>query len=196
MRYALGMAEHEPFDIWVYATREEYLKRSEAMAWSGGIFRHSNQTAYFYGGPSTTMYHEFTHQVLHVLTGKNRAPNWLTEGIAVHTQYVQFDIDGARFPGAPKNGNWSLDEVLSLTSHKDWNRAVETSRRNGNDSPYGSSGSLVTFAMQYRDGTLSPDFVDFLRDSYRGQDGRHKIWDYMGIPEPVFRKAYADWLNE
>lgn len=196
MRYALGLAEHEPFEVWVYATHAEYVQRANAVGWSGGIFNPSTGKAYFFGGPSQTMYHEFTHQVLHVLTGGNRSPSWLTEGIAVYTQSVTFGLRGASFPGAARDGSWSIDELFKLRRGDDWYRAVETAQRKHGPSPYGPSGSLVTFAMRHADGTLRSDFVDYLRDSYRGRTGSREVWDYLGMSQPQFKEAHARWLGE
>lgn len=196
MRYALGLAEHKPFPVWVYADHAEYVQRADAVSWSGGIFRPSNGTAYFYGRPSPTMYHEFTHQVLHVMTGGNRSPAWLTEGIAMFTDTVTFGIRGAAFPGAPADGSWSLDDLFALRGGDDWYRAYETAQRNNRSSPYGPAGSVVTFAMQADDHKLQADFVDFLRDSYRGRTGNRDLWEYLGMDGGAFRRAYAAWLGE
>ena len=195
MRSALGLAEHEPFEVWVYATRDEYIQRADAVRWSGGVFNPTTEEAYFYGGPSPTMYHEFTHQVLHLMTGGNRAPSWLTEGIAVYAQSVTFGIDGAHFPGARPNNSWSIDELFKLRRGDDWYRAVETAQRKHRQTPYGPSGSLVTFAMKLEDGRLRTDFIDYLRDNYRGQAGTRDLWDYLGMSEQAFRQAYAKWAG-
>ncbi|MEZ6191619.1 MAG: hypothetical protein R3C45_10060 [Phycisphaerales bacterium] len=194
MRYALGLAEHEPFAVWVYADHAEYVQRADAVGWSGGIFKRSNGTAYFYGRPSPTMYHEFTHQVLHVMTGGNRAPSWLTEGIAVYTQTVTFGIRGAEFSGAPADDSWSLDDLFALRGGDDWYRAYENAQRKNLSSPYGPAGSVVTFAMQYDDQNFQAEFVDFLRDNYRGRSGNHDVWEYLGMDEGAFRRAYAEWV--
>lgn len=196
MRYALGLAEHEPFKVWVYASHDEYVSRANAVAWSGGIFRPSNGEAYFYGGPGTTMYHEFTHQILHVMTGRNGAPAWLTEGIAEYTETVTFDIHGASFPGADPDGSWSVDDMLALRGHDDWYRAYESAQKHGRPSPYASCGSLVTFCMQVADSRHQFDFMDFLRDSYRGRTGKYAVWDYMGVSEQSYQQAYGTWLGQ
>lgn len=196
MRFALGLADHQPFPVWVYADHAEYVQRSDAVSWSAGVFNPANGTAYFYGRPSQTMYHEFTHQVLHVMTGSNRAPAWLTEGIAVYTQSVTFGIRGAEFPGAPANGGWSLDDLFALRGGDDWYRAYEIAQRKNRPSPYGSAGSVVTFAMQTNDHNLQADFVDFLRDSYRGRTGGRDIWEYLGMTRDEFGRAYGGWLRK
>lgn len=193
LQLALGLAEHEPLEIWVYRDRQEYLQRADAVAWSGGIFRPTDNTAHFYGRPTTVMYHEFTHQVLHVLTSRNRSPSWLTEGIAMYTETVTFGIHGAQFRGGQPEGSWSVEELLRLRDGKDWYRAVETAERENRRSPYGASGSLVTFCMNAFDGRLKADFVDYLRDSYRGQTQGRQVWDYMGLSEADFIPAYQKW---
>lgn len=196
MRSALGLAEHKPLKVWVYATADEYHQRADAVGWSGGIFRPSNETAYFYGRPAPVMYHEFTHQILHVMTGGNRSPAWLTEGVAMYTQTVRFDLRGASFMGWPADASWSLDELFKLRGGDDWYRAMERIRRKGLRSPYGPSGSVVTFVMQLDDGLYRADFTDYLRDSYRGKAGTRELWDYMGLSERVFREKYGAWVRE
>ncbi len=196
MRYALGLAEHEPFEVWVYATRDEYLHRADAVCWSAGIFNPSTGKAYFYGSSGDTMYHEFTHQVLHVLTGDNRAPSWLTEGAAVYTQTVRFGLQGASFPGAARDRSWQIDDLFKLRDGNDWYRAVETAQRKRQPSPYPAAGSVVTFAMQYADGDLRHDFIDFLRDSYHGRAGTSQLWDYLGMSESQFKAAYQAWRTQ
>jgi hypothetical protein len=89
-----------------------------------------------------------------------------------------------------------VDEVLALRNHDDWSRAVEGAQRRNARSPYGSCGSLVTFAMRYADGALRSDFVDYLRDNYRGQVGSREVWDYLGMTEGQFKEAYGRWLGE
>jgi hypothetical protein len=186
MRYALGLAEHDPLKVWVYASHDEYVSRADAVGWSGGVFKRSNGEAYFYGGPSTTMYHEFTHQILHVMTGQNSAPSWLAEGIAVYAQTVTFEMQGASFPGASPDGAWSIDDIMALRKGDDWYRAYETAKKNGRP----------TFSMQVADSSHQTDFIDFLRDSYRGRAGKRAVWDYMGMSEQSYQQAYARWLGQ
>ena len=50
--------------------------------------------------------------------------------------------------------------------------------------------------MQYDDTNFQAEFVDFLRDSYRGRSGKHDVWDYLGMDEGAFRRAYAAWVGE
>jgi hypothetical protein len=40
------------------------------------------------------------------------------------------------------------------------------------------------------------DFIDFLRDSYRGATGGRKLWDYLGLGYGDFEKTYTQWQND
>jgi len=189
LKLALGLVEHKPLVVWVYRTRQEYLDRSGAVEWSGGIFRPDNGTTYFYGGPSTTMYHEFTHQVLHVMTGKNESPSWLTESIAQFTETADMADGELLFLGAPYVGQIALDDLFALRSGAAWSRHVE--RYNG--VCYAEAGSVSTFCMQADEGKYSADFIDFVRDSYRGKTRGRAIWEYLGLSKRDFAESYRAW---
>ena len=189
LKLALGLVAHDPLVVWVYRDHQEYLDRSGAVAWSGGIFRPSNGTSYFYGGPSETMYHEFTHQVLHVMTGKNEAPVWVTESIAEYTETAAVSGDGIAFRGAAYTRAMSLEELFRLTTHSLWSQAATRTRA----ANYAAAGSVATFCMQAEDGRYAADFIDFLRDSYRGKTGGRMIWEYLGLSSREFGEAYHTW---
>lgn len=189
LKLALGLVDHDPLVVWVYQDRQEYLDRTGAMQWSAGIFRPSNGTSYFYGGPSAVMYHEFTHQVLHVMTGKNSSPVWLTESIAEYTETAKLTPDGIKFSGAGYTEAMSLEALLELSGHGQWSQAM--TRTNGAN--YAAAGSLATFCMKAEDGRYAADFIDFLRDSYRGRTRGRKIWEYLGLNARDFNIAYVRW---
>ncbi|MBB6428705.1 hypothetical protein [Algisphaera agarilytica] len=189
LQLALGLVEHPPMKVWVYRDHAEYVNRADAVSWSGGIFRPSNGTCYFYGGPSETMFHEFTHQVLHVMTEKNDAPVWLTEAIAQYTETAVFHEDRMLFRGAAYYGHLPLDELFGLKDGNQWYRHVESDR----PSAYAEAGSVATFCMQAQDGRFRADFIDYVRDAYRGKDRNRTVWDYLGLSYEEFRVAYHRW---
>ncbi len=193
LRLALGLGDHPPLKIWLYRDHDEYVRRSGAVEWSGGVFNSGNGVAYFYGRANDTMFHEFTHQVLQVMTGRNGSPAWLTEGIATYTMTVRFDLGRAVIPGMPYEANIALNDLLEINSNKAWYRAVEQAMRQRSNSPYQAAGSLCTFCMNGEDGRFRSDFVDFLRDSYRGAARNYKVWDYLGISQQDFAQQYAQW---
>lgn len=189
LKLALGLVEHDPLVVWVYRERQEYLDRSGAVQWSGGIFRPSNGTSYFYGGPSETMCHEFTHQVLHVMTGKNESPPWLTESIAQYTETAELTDAGLEFRGARYTDAMSLEALFRLTTHSLWSQAVTRT----NAANYAAAGSVSTFCMKADGGKYAADFIDFVRDSYRGRTERRELWEYLGLGAREFGEAYRVW---
>jgi hypothetical protein len=192
LRLALGLSQQRPLVVWIYRTRKEYLQRADAVKWSAGIFRYSTGTSYFYGKVSRIMYHEFAHQILYIMTGKNRAPTWLSEGIAVFTASVRIEHGRVLFKGTAYNDGMTLPKLLSLTSHGAWSNAVEQGKKNGTGSPYPVAGSVVTFCMKVNDGRYRDDFMDYLRDSYRGK-ARNPVWSYLGISKMEFAREYQAW---
>lgn len=189
LRLALGLAEHQPLVVWVYRDHDEYIRRSDGPEWSGGLFRPDTKACYFYGGPSTTMYHEFTHQVLHVMTGKNNAPSWLTEAIAVYTQTVTFVDNGLTFRGAPYAGRLPLDDLFALRNGRAWYRHAESDR----PSAYDEAGSLATFCMDAEDRRYRADFIDYVRDAYQGRTRGREVWEYLGLSRRELEAAYHRW---
>lgn len=189
LRLALGLTEHQPLVVWVYRDHAEYVRRSGGPDWSGGLFRPDTKASYFYGGPSVTMYHEFTHQVLHVMTGKNNAPSWLTEAIAVYTQTATFIDNGLAFRGAPYAGRLPLDDLFALRNGKAWNRHAES----GRPSAYAEGGSLATFCMEAENQRFRADFIDYVRDAYQGKTRGREVWEYLGLSRRELEVAYHRW---
>jgi len=199
----LGMAEHPPLEVVIYRDKPQYLEAlPQAPEWSAGLFTSRDDTSYFYGGVSTTMYHEFTHQILHVFTGGNRAPVWLTEGIASYTEAPRYDEYGdlvlgllkanrkvrSHLAGHRRGSAVNLDGLLSL-DRRSWRAAADPGAN------YAAAAALTWFCMEAEERRYRLDYVDFLRDSYQG-GARHDLWDYLGMSEADFRAAYAAWLED
>lgn len=193
MRLALGLAEHDPLKTRIFLDRQQYLDAIPGMDWSAGLFRSGTGTSYFYGEPTRVMYHEFTHQVLHQFTGKNESPSWLSEAIAEYTETVQFTPDGVRFKGAPFYPHMTLRDLLELRTGGAWDQHQRATNRGEAASSYAAAGSLATFCMQAEEGRFAADFIDYLRDTYRGQDRGRPVWAYLGLSEAEFQQRYAAW---
>ena len=77
-----------PIDVNIYATRAEYLKRSGAPEWSGGVFTGDQVATYDEtekggkgsSGTMGTLFHEASHQFMSVAVGS--VPSFVNEGIA------------------------------------------------------------------------------------------------------------------
>ncbi len=76
-------------DLNIYRERENYLKRSGAPEWSGGVFKGSEVATYDYSGGTDgeswrdsikTLFHEASHQFMSVAVGN--VPSFVNEGIA------------------------------------------------------------------------------------------------------------------
>lgn len=171
--------------------------------WSDGMFISSTRQSYFYQGVAEIIYHEFTHQILHIFSGTNRSPAWLTEGAAVYTQAPAFhdgrmvlgEITGNQHLRAylqqMKEGKaLELKAILALDDGRVW------SSSNTPDLNYPAAGMLVEYCMESDQRRHRSDFLDFLRDSYLGTSANYKVWDYLGMDYAAFDSGFTAWLSE
>lgn len=190
LRLALGLVEIEPLELWILRDRAQYLAVSGAPEWSGGVFIPSKGVSYFFGRVGQTMFHEFTHQILRVFTGRNDAPSWLTEGIAVFTQTAKFNRGRVEIPGSRPSRTFTLEDLMKLDSGRAWH-AWHDSR--DKPSAYADAGSLVTFGMNAQDGRCRADTIDFISDAYLGRLRNRQMWDYFGMDQNALIRGYDQW---
>jgi hypothetical protein len=202
----LGMADHPPLVVNIYKDKKDYVQRvGQEYGWSDGLFIPAEKVSVFYGQVTDAMYHEFTHQILHVFTGRCEAPPWLIEGIAVYTQDPTFDhgklvlgnLQANRMVclhllAFKKDKDFPVEEMLRMSAYSEW--ADTAKKRPG---IYPAAGSLAYFCMEADNRAYRADFVDFLKDSYRGPGFTrgNKLWDYLGMSKEEFLGAYRKWLQ-
>ena len=171
--------------------------------WSAGMFISTTRESYFYQGYVEAIYHEFTHQILHIFSGTNRAPAWLVEGAAVYTQAPAFrdgrmvlgEIGGNHhllgfFEQMTEGTALNLKQILALEDGRAWSSSTTP------DLNYPAAGILVEYCMESDHRRHRSDFLDFLRDSYVGATLNYKVWDYLGMDYATFDKGFTDWLSE
>lgn len=202
-RLVLGTGEHSPLVVSLFRNREQYRRACpHSVLWSLGVYDIDTRSSCFYGDQPTLMYHEFTHQMLHVFAGGNSSPAWLTEGIAVYNESARFEDGCMVLGGAPPDGKicrhlerfrqgqaMPAEEVVRISSFHDWT-ATDVPQRQ-----YQAAGALVAFCMEGRGGAYRDDFIDFLRDSYRGTTAGRQLWDYAGYDRESFFAVYEAWLQ-
>ena len=202
-RLVLGMADHPPLAIRIFRDADQFgTAFPRRPQWSKGIFDPTSKTSLFIGNADRVMYHEFTHQILHVFTRGNQSPAWLTEGIAVYTQSPVYrdgrlqlgSVDDnptlqKQFAAFREGRHMNLEELLAIEDLGRWGAAEDP------DPQYCSAGALVQFCMEAKDRSYRADFIDFLTDSYRGRTFGHKLWDYLGLDKVTFIEFYQDWLR-
>ncbi len=76
--------------IFIFDSKEDYLKETNMPSWSGGCARPLEKTIYTYSGSykffGYTLIHELTHLVFREIIKKARVPLWLEEGVAVYME--------------------------------------------------------------------------------------------------------------
>jgi hypothetical protein len=188
----LGLTDHPRLVVNIFRSRDQYrAAMPESPDWSGGVFAPGKNASFFYNNEDTgkpinitrVLYHEITHQILHTFSTGNHSPSWLTEGIAVYTEAAEV-VDGelvvGRKPPRAKS-KLPLMELLAVDSGDKWSKTPQ----------YAAAGTLVYFCMEGDGRKYREDFVDYLRDNYRGTTAGKKLWDYLGLPQADFEKAYA-----
>ena len=206
VKLLFGTSSHDPLVINVAKDKEAYqasLPPRVSAGWSDGMFISSTKESYFYQGSEEVMYHEFTHQILHVFTDMNRGPVWLTEGAAVYTQGPVFRAGRMELGQVDTNSHLRLyirqsredkalplGKILLLESGQVWSNST-TPELN-----YPAAGAVVQFCMESEQRRYRADFLDFLRDSYRGETRGYELWEYLGIDYATFEKRYTAWKDD
>ncbi len=205
IKLLFGTFDHPRLVINIARDETDYqtsLPTGVAAGWSAGMFIPMTKESYFYAGPTTVIYHEFTHQILHLFSGQDDAPAWLAEGAAVYTQAPVF-VAGRMVLGELQDNHHirsffhqlklgtalSLAKTLALEDQGAWNRSLTP------DLNYPAAGALVQFGMEAENRKYRSDFIDFLRDSYLGNTRGFHLWEYLGMDYPRFEKAYSEWLS-
>lgn len=206
LKLLFGMLDHPRLVVNVAKDKAFYRQSLPPMVqagWSDGMFISSTKESYFYSGSTEVIYHEFTHQILHIFTGDDRAPAWLVEGAAVYTQGPQFADGRMRLGQVDCNSHLrmfikqerqgqalTLAKIMSIEDGRAWGGSA-TPELN-----YPAAGAVVQFCMEANDRRYRADFIDYLRDSYRGETRGYKLWEYLGIDYSAFETQYAQWLSD
>ncbi len=178
--------DHKPLVVNIYKDKADYRKAlPKAPEWSAGMYT-GGQSHFFGNRVGTVMYHEFCHHVLGFFSSGGRAPAWLSEGIAVYTEHVRYDDLGRLQIGGQRRrgGKEPLETVMGLKTFQQWVAAPK----------YSAAGKLVWFCMETGERKYRDDFIDFLRDSYRGRTGGKQLWDYLGLSKADFSAEYKKFL--
>ena len=74
------------YPVFLYKDLQEYLEKTDAPRWSGGIT--AGNAIYTFDGPrmARTLAHEITHLVFHEYMGEGQYLRWFNEGLAVYEE--------------------------------------------------------------------------------------------------------------
>jgi len=203
LRIVFAMGNSPKLIVNLERTKEDYKKALPVpAAWSGGMFIPTIPASFFYVGPGNAMYHEFTHQVLHVFAEMDHAPFWLVEGVAVYSESPEF-VDGELVLGTIRNNYHiqgylkelasgtaeSLDTLFGVATFREWMDAVEPFKN------YAIAGTFLEFLMEGHARCYRADLIDFLRDSYLDQTGGHSLFDYLGVEQQDLENEFVSWTS-
>lgn len=77
----------DPYEILVFADRNEYLSKTGMPQWSGGATFGNAIAVYDYSGAQAVLAHEMLHLIFNEYIGRSdSALVWINEGLAVRTQ--------------------------------------------------------------------------------------------------------------
>ena len=220
-----GETSYRPHQIHYYATREEYLEHltpltTDEIDNSLGYYcpprsgKANRAVAYFFrdvGGQlpvTATLYHEVSHQLLFETAGpnaftKNVGNFWVFEGLGTYFETVTPQPDGSIEVGglvgerltaaqqALANGRFlPLQQFLMLDQNS-------FSRRERILVNYQQAEALTVFLMQWNEATYRDDFLDYVKDAYRGRIKRstgRSLEDRLGQPAKVVDAQFRDFL--
>jgi hypothetical protein len=199
VKLIFGLLDHPRLVVHVAKDVADYRKSLPAgvdAGWSAGMWIPAAGSSFFYAGPHEVIYHEFTHQILHVFTGGNRGPAWAVEGVAVYTQAPTFDKGALRLGDLALNGMvmsyfnrepMTLDQLFALDDGAKW-----TASKNP-QAQYSAAGALAEFCMEAESRRYRGDYIDFIRDSYLGATAGHPLWEYLGLTHDGLVSAFDAW---
>ncbi len=220
-----GETSYKPHQIYYFATKDEYVAHltplaGEDIGESLGYYNPPRQgkgnraIAYFFrdlGGQlpvTATLYHEVSHQLLFETAGlnaymKNVGNYWVFEGLGTYFETVMPQPDGTlevgglvgeRLAAAQQSladGKFlPLEEFLRLDQNA-------FNRRNRILANYQQAEALAVFLMQWNDGTYRDDFLDYVKDAYRGRIKRttgRSLEDRLGQPWRVVETQFRSFL--
>jgi hypothetical protein len=205
VKLIFGLLDHDRLLVSVAKDKADYRKSLPTgvdPGWTAGMWIPAVGSSFFYAGPKEVIYHEFTHQILHVFSHGNQSPAWLCEGVAVYTQSPHFDRNGAMQLGVLADNRMirnyftqrkagtaiTLEQIMALTDGRVWASASDPSAN------YPAAGALVQFCMEGEGRRYRADFIDFLRDSYLGTIMGRTLPDYLNLNKQAFAQAYEKWL--
>ena len=206
VKLLFGLLDHPRLVVNMAKDRDAYqasLPPLVRAGWSDGMFISSTQESYFYTGWAEAVYHEFTHQILYVFAGRDSSPAWLVEGAAVYTQAPEFCDGRMNLGGVGGNDHLrmfirqelagkalSLQKILGLEDGFAWMNSTSP------DLNYPAAGAVVQFCMEAEGRRYRSDFIDFLRDSYRGETRSYQLWEYLGMDYTAFDRRYSTWVDD
>lgn len=145
-----------PIAVNIFATRDEYLKRTGSPEWSGGVFTGGSVETYDHGSGSgswrstlTTLYHEASHQFMSEAVGS--PPSFINEGVACLFESILVLPNGTIRRDLPTK-RYLTELAKTLRAQPSFDLAFVMDAKNGNEpSFYAPRWGLVYFLRMYVD---------------------------------------------
>lgn len=173
-----------PIDIFIYGDHAEYIKRSGAPDWSGGVFTGSEVSTYNHGsggGGSSratlgTLFHEASHQFMNVVVGPS-VPSFINEGVASLFEGIEIMPNGSIRRDLPVPGRLKpLATGLRNGTAPKLRAVIDGPGATGNEPRfYAPRWGFVYFLRmatdQAGDYVFRPRFDDYMQEFKRGAPG-------------------------
>ncbi|MEZ6186359.1 MAG: CAP domain-containing protein [Planctomycetota bacterium] len=203
-----GVAKNQtPLVVNFYKDEQQFRAHANPpTGWAAGFYSGGQHASFFYDirGSSanlTVLQHEITHQILGETAGGGGAMAWLAEGAAVFLENAFFK-DGELILGEMRHNQRVSTYAGNLRGGGNEhslstmvNDFVTSAQWDSGDiaTNYRGAGAAVYFLCHFDEGRYRADFVEFLRDAYRGQ--RPKLQDYFGMPLEVLTLLQERFYN-
>ncbi|MCA8926223.1 MAG: CAP domain-containing protein, partial [Planctomycetes bacterium] len=203
-----GVAKNtKPLIVNFYRDEQQFRANANPpTGWAAGFYSGGQHASFFYDiqGSSaniTVLQHEVTHQILGETAGGGGAMAWLAEGAAVYLEDAFFKDGGlvlgemrhhqrvSTYAGNLRNGGNEHSLKTMITDY------VTSAQWDSGDiaTNYRGAGAAVYFLCNFDEGRYRADFVEFLRDAYRGQ--RPNLSTYFGLPEDTLSLLQERFYN-
>ncbi|RKY22302.1 MAG: hypothetical protein DRQ55_01300 [Planctomycetota bacterium] len=201
-----------PIAVNIYATREEYLKRTGSPDWSGGVFLGSEVATFDHADGGSwrdtlaTLFHEASHQFMREAVGS--VPSFVNEGIACQFESIEILPNGTIRRDAPHKQRLQ-GVVKSIQTDPAFSLAAVMDPKNGNEPEfYAPRWGLFHFLRMYVDDqggyVFREQLEHYIYEFKKGTPGdtvehfeRHVLTP-LDLPEMAdfaeFERVWRQWL--
>ncbi len=210
-KFDLTDLKEEVMVVWVYDSRETYMRESQAPPIARGHYNPADQQVQTFNESSQryeVIFHEGVHQLIDRITtkkgGKSGNMFWFTEGIATYFETFKRDQNLDFVLGAVASGSWlpnikaairstpplfvPLERFVSLVYAQAF---TEFPPQLIGGLLYPEAWSLVHFFYNYDNGKYRSKFEDYFKAECMGLGGKEKFAEIFGDVKAI----QTEWIG-
>jgi hypothetical protein len=222
-----GEIGYKPHSVYYFGSKTEYVdylspKQGSHIAKTLGFYPppksggSRRMTAYFFRDPdgqlpvTATLYHEVSHQLLFETAGSNAYTRnvgnyWVFEGLGTYFETVLPQPDGSLEVGglAGPRIEAAIKALVGKRQLIQLSEFIALGENAFNSDPeiylhYQQAMALTVFVMQWHEGAYRDQFLDYVRDAYRGRikyGAGRTLQDRLGQPYATLDSQFSAFLK-